>query len=77
MRAGYSQIDIAVLLNIEQNTYSDLETGKRKINLERILQLANIYGVSVDSILNTPPPIKVRSVISIVHFLPLPFFQLL
>lgn len=55
MRAGYSQIDIAELINIEQNTYSDLETGKRKIDLERILQLANIYGVSVDSILNTPP----------------------
>jgi hypothetical protein len=36
-----------------------LETGKRKIDLERILQLANIYGVSVDSILNPPPPIKV------------------
>ncbi|MFM2369769.1 MAG: Helix-turn-helix domain, partial [Bacteroidota bacterium] len=57
--AGYSQIDIAELINIEQNTYSDLETGKRKIDLERILQLANIYGVSVDSILNPPPPIKV------------------
>ncbi|MFM2369774.1 MAG: helix-turn-helix protein, partial [Bacteroidota bacterium] len=41
MKAGYSQIDIAELINIEQNTYSDLETGKRKIDLERILQLAN------------------------------------
>jgi XRE family transcriptional regulator, regulator of sulfur utilization len=54
-KAGYTQQEIAALLNISQNTYSDIETGKRKIDIERIYSIAKVYGVTVDSLLPPPP----------------------
>ncbi len=42
------QKELAELLNIKQNTYSQYENGKREIPLEMLWKLADFYDVSVD-----------------------------
>ena len=49
---GKTQKEIAEFLNIQQNTYSQYETGQRQISLGFLVQLAQFYNVSVDYILN-------------------------
>lgn len=46
-----SQNQIAELLHIKQNTYSQYENGKRQIPIEMLVRLAIFYNVSVDYIL--------------------------
>ena len=48
---GKTQKEIAEILNIQQNTYSQYETGQRQISLEFLIELAKFYKVSVDYIL--------------------------
>lgn len=45
------QKDIANLLNISQQYYSEYETGKRSLPIELLIILANFYSVSTDYIL--------------------------
>lgn len=45
------QKEIAYLLNVSQQYYSEYEQGNRPIPLEKILKLATFYNVSVDYIL--------------------------
>jgi len=47
----YTQKEIAELLHIKQNTYSQYENGQRQIPLEGLIRLARFYKVSVDYIL--------------------------
>lgn len=46
-----SQSEVAKLLNVKQNTYSQYETGKRQISIAMLVQLAEFYDVSVDYLL--------------------------
>ena len=48
---GYTQTRLAGLVNVAQNTYSDWETGRKKIHDENIKKLAEIYKVSIDFLL--------------------------
>lgn len=48
---GLSQKDIAVLLNIAQNTYSQYETGVIELTAPVLITLADYYGVSIDYLL--------------------------
>ena len=55
------QKDIAKILNVSQNTYSQYETGNRQIPIVLLIKLADYYEVSVDYILrrtNNPKPYK-------------------
>lgn len=45
------QKEIAKLLNISQNTYSQYETGVIALTAEVLIKLADYYGVSVDYLL--------------------------
>ncbi len=42
------QKELAELLNIKQNTYSQYENGKREIPVEMLWKLADFYEVSID-----------------------------
>ena len=60
------QKDIAALLNIRQNTYSQYENGQRQIPIDALITLAEFYKTSVDYILEvtdvkTPYPKKLNS----------------
>ncbi|HYM94149.1 MAG TPA: helix-turn-helix transcriptional regulator [Chitinophagaceae bacterium] len=51
----YSQEDVADALHISQNTYSLLETGKTKLDIERLFEIAEFYKVPVYYLLDIPP----------------------
>ena len=46
------QKDIAKLLNVSQNTYSQYETGVISLTAEVLIKLADYYKVSVDYLLD-------------------------
>jgi transcriptional regulator with XRE-family HTH domain len=49
---GLSQLDVSEKLGINQDTYSKLERGKIQLTIERLHQISEILGVSVDDILH-------------------------
>lgn len=54
----FKQIEIANLLNITQRNYSYIETGKSDIPSKILIDLASIYGVSVDYLLGLTDVMK-------------------
>lgn len=46
------QKDIAKILNVSQNTYSQYETGVISLTAEVLIKLADYYDVSVDYLLD-------------------------
>ncbi|MDO8965062.1 helix-turn-helix domain-containing protein [Algoriphagus sp.] len=53
----YSQEYVANVLGITQKTYSSVETGRSKLTLERIMQLADLYKVKPDYFLLEELPV--------------------
>lgn len=45
---GLTQEDIAKLLHVSQNTYSQYEIGTTRYPLDAVVTLAEYYGVSMD-----------------------------
>ena len=46
-----TQEEMAEKLDLSTNSYSKLEQGKTKIDIERILQIANIFNIDVADLL--------------------------
>ena len=46
------QKDIAKILNVSQNTYSQYETGVISLTAEILIKLADYYNVSIDYLLD-------------------------
>lgn len=44
----YKQKDIAKVLSVRQNTYSDYENGKINVPIEVFIKLAVFYNTSID-----------------------------
>lgn len=60
---GYTQKQIAELLGISQNTYSQYEIGVLNYPVDALIKLADFYNVSIDYLLGrttakTPYPKK-------------------
>ena len=49
---GYTQKQIAMLLDIKQNTYSNKENGKRAFTIDEIKILKELFKVSYEELLN-------------------------
>ena len=49
---GYTQTEIANLLGIKQNTYSDKERGKTQFNVKEIKLIKELFEVTYDELLN-------------------------
>ena len=49
---GLTQKQVAEYLNIKQNTYSQYEIGVLNYPIEAVGKLADLYGVSVDYLMN-------------------------
>lgn len=47
----YKQREIAAVLNVSQNTYSQYENGVIELTAENLIKLADFYNVSVDFLL--------------------------
>lgn len=46
------QKEIAKILNVSQNTYSQYETGVIALTAEVLIKLSTFYGVSIDYLLD-------------------------
>lgn len=46
----YTQEDVARLLHMSQNAYSELENGKTKLDIERLIDIARLYNIPVQSL---------------------------
>lgn len=46
------QKDIAKILNVSQNTYSQYETGVIPLTAETLIKLSDYFGVSIDYLLD-------------------------
>jgi transcriptional regulator with XRE-family HTH domain len=44
---GLSQQEVADVLFMSQNSYSELESGKRKIDVELLSKIAGFYKISI------------------------------
>ena len=49
---GYTQTEIANLLGIKQNTYSDKERGKTKFTIDEIKLIKKLLEVTYDDLLS-------------------------
>ena len=49
---GYTQTEIANLLGIKQNTYSDKERGKTKFTIDEIKLIKELLNVTYDELLS-------------------------
>lgn len=51
--AGYTQRDIAKILNMKQATIASYETGRTQPDIETLGKLADFYAVSADWLIGT------------------------
>ena len=56
---NYTQEYVAFCLGITQKAYSKIESGKSQLTVERLLQLASIYGIRPADLLSQQPLIYV------------------
>ena len=49
---GYTQSEIANILNIKQSSYSNKELGKRAFTIEEIKLLKELFKVTYEDLLN-------------------------
>lgn len=46
-----SQFEVAKFLGLQQNSYSQIETGKNTLQIDHLIKLSNLYETSTDYIL--------------------------
>jgi len=49
---GFTQEEMASKLNMERRSYANLENNTTKIDVSRMKQITEIYGIEVDEIIN-------------------------
>ena len=49
---GYTQRELAEILGIKQNTYSDKERGKTNFTIDEIKIIKELFSVTYDDLLN-------------------------
>ena len=51
LAAGYTQQEIADILEIDRSTYAYYESGKTEPNMQKLKKIANLYGLSSDDLI--------------------------
>jgi transcriptional regulator with XRE-family HTH domain len=64
---GYSQTEIASRLGITRAAYTNYESGTRQPGLKVLLQLADLYAVSMDELVGRTPKAEHASLLPIEH----------
>lgn len=57
-QAGLKQGQIAEFLGVTQTYISKIETGERNLTVDQLERLANLYGYSLSSFVNTQDDIR-------------------
>ena len=55
--AGLTQADVAAKLNVSRQAVSRWESGQSKPSTEKLLALGDLYGISLDQLLNAAEPV--------------------
>lgn len=65
IKKGLSQEAVAKAIGVSRPTYTAIEAGKQKLDLEESKKLANLFGIDVDSLLtgNVPNIMKYKHMI--------------
>ena len=50
LAAGYTQQEIADILQVDRSTYAYYEAGKTEPNIPKLKRIANMYGISLDDL---------------------------
>ena len=58
IKRGYSQMDIAEMLNTTQQQYSKYENGQNEIPVRHVITLCKFYGISADWLLGLKDELK-------------------
>lgn len=53
---GLTQVEVAQIIGISQNGYSNWETGRNRIDMNSLQKLADLFGVSIDYLLGKNEP---------------------
>ena len=56
LERNLKQSDLALILNVKQNTISNWETERTEVDRESTLKLADFFGVTVDYLLGREKP---------------------
>lgn len=58
MASALMQKDIAKMLNVSVRTFQGWETGRTEPNIEKLIQIADLFDVSIDALVGrtTPSP---------------------
>lgn len=59
--AGLTQADVAAKLNVSRQAVSRWESGQSKPSTEKLLALSDLYGTSLDQLLNAENPVVAAS----------------
>mgnify|MGYP006072789397 FL=1 len=51
---NYTQFQLSKKLNISRQAYSNYETGKRVPDIETLLRVSDIYGISLEDLIARP-----------------------
>ena len=54
-RAGYKQIEVAEILEMEPRTYGSYEREEREINLADAIRVADLFGCTLDELAGRAP----------------------
>lgn len=49
--AGFSQEELAIRMSVGQSAVAQWETGARRPKVENLLQMAQLFGCSIDDLL--------------------------
>jgi transcriptional regulator with XRE-family HTH domain len=60
MYRNYSQEYLGLRLKISQNAYSKIELGQSNISLQRIFEIAEVFEVRVDDLIDTQKPFALK-----------------
>ncbi|MDF7816476.1 helix-turn-helix transcriptional regulator [Runella sp. MFBS21] len=60
LERGFSQENMADSLGISTTSYGDIERGKTDITLSRLMQIAEIYGITLLTLLGEAPTLELE-----------------
>lgn len=62
--AGITQKEVAAIIGVSESTYRSYELGDRKISVDLLAKLAEIYRTSVDVLIGNAEPTNEPTIVS-------------
>lgn len=59
---GYTQVEMAGLLNIHEKTWAKIENGITRLDLERLHQIASVFEIPIEDLINTEDGVYISEI---------------